>query len=125
MRVLVSSNQEDEDFELLIGMRGWQRSMFRQQTHKMHNKGILIDGKIAVVGSNNWSSAGTQYNRDTSLVFFSEEITQYYTEVFLFDWNYLSKPVGIEPEVTVMLAPESGPTPLGMVRLPWGAWYEE
>lgn len=125
VRVLVSNNQEAEDSELLIGGRGWQPSMFRQQTKKMHNKGILIDGKIAVVGSNNWSSSGTQYNRDTSLVFYSEEIAQYYSEVFLFDWDNLSKPVSSEPEVAVLLAPESGPTPLGMVRMPWGAWFEE
>jgi hypothetical protein len=125
VRILVSNNQEAEDSELLIGVRWWQRSMFREQTKKMHNKGILIDGKIAVVGSNNWSSAGTQYNRDSSLVFYSEEIAQYYSEVFLFDWDNLSKPVSSEPEVAVLLAPESGPTRPGMVRVPWGAWFEE
>jgi phosphatidylserine/phosphatidylglycerophosphate/cardiolipin synthase-like enzyme len=124
VRVLVGSTQEPEHSELLIG-RGWKRSMFRRQRSKIHNKGILIDGKIACVGSNNWSSDGTQYNRDTTLVFFSRPIAQYFTEVFMFDWDNLSKSIDSAPEVTPMLAPESGPTPLGMVRIPWQAWFDE
>lgn len=124
VRVLVGSNQKPESSAMLI-RRKWKRNMFRQQKSKVHNKGILIDGKIAVVGSNNWSSDGTQYNRDTSLVFHSRPINKYFTEVFLFDWDNLSKPIGSSPEVSPELAPESGPTPLGMVRIPWQAWYDE
>lgn len=125
VRVLVSSNQNQDHSNLLIGTRGWKREMFRRQTSKLHNKGILIDGKIAVVGSNNWSSDGTQFNRDTSLVFFSRPIAQYFTEVFMFDWDNLSKSITSTPEVSPVLAPESGPTPLGMVRIPWQAWFDE
>ena len=125
VRVLVGSTQEPEHSDLLIGRRGWKRKMFRSQRSKVHNKGILIDGKIAVVGSNNWSSDGTQYNRDTSLVFFSRPITQYFTEVFLFDWNNLSRPISTAHEVAPVIAPETGPTPLGMVRVPWQAWFDE
>lgn len=125
VRVLVGSNQKREHSDLLIAQRRWKRSMFRRQSSKVHNKGILIDGKIAVVGSNNWSSDGTQYNRDSSLVFFSRPITQYFTEVFLFDWDNLSKPIGSAQEIVPALAPETGPTPLGMVRIPWQAWFDE
>jgi phosphatidylserine/phosphatidylglycerophosphate/cardiolipin synthase-like enzyme len=125
VRVLVGVNQKEEHSNILLGRRRWKRSMFRRQTSKLHNKGILIDDKIAVVGSNNWSSDGTQYNRDASLVFYSRPIAQYYTEVFLFDWDNLSKPIGSAPEVTPVLAPETGPTPAGMVRIPWRAWFDE
>lgn len=125
VKVLVGSNQEKDHSNLLINKRRWKRSMFRRQSSKVHNKGILIDGKIAVVGSNNWSSDGTQYNRDTSLVFFSRPIAQYFTEVFNFDWNNLSKPIDAAQEIVPELAPETGPTPLGMVRIPWQAWYDE
>ena len=109
VRVLVGRNQTLEHSELLIGRCGWKRSMFRRQSSKLHNKGILIDGTIAVVGSNNWSSDGTQHNRDASLVFFSRSIAQYFTEVFLFDWDNLSKSISTAPEVEPVLAPESGP----------------
>ena len=125
VKVLVGTNQNPDHSTLLITKRGWKRSMFRRQTSKLHNKGILVDGKVAVVGSNNWSSDGTQYNRDTSLVFYSRPIAQYFTEVFMFDWNNLSKPIDSAPETVPELAPESGPTPLGMVRIPWQAWYDE
>jgi phosphatidylserine/phosphatidylglycerophosphate/cardiolipin synthase-like enzyme len=125
VRVLVGSYQTPEHSELLIGRRGWQRSMFRRQTSKVHNKGILIDGEIAVVGSNNWSSDGTQYNRDASLVFFSRPIAEYFTEVFLFDWDHLARPISRVTEVSPALAPESGPTPLGTVRIPWRAWFDQ
>jgi phosphatidylserine/phosphatidylglycerophosphate/cardiolipin synthase-like enzyme len=125
VRVIVSSNQNPQHSDVLIGTRKWRRSMFRKQTSKLHNKGILVDGEIAVVGSNNWSSDGTQYNRDTSLIFHSRPITEYYTKVFLFDWDNLTRPIGQSQEITPLLAPESGPTPQGMVRIPWRAWFNE
>jgi len=125
VRVLVGSFQNDEHSEVLLARHGWKRSMFRKQSSKIHNKGILVDGKIAVVGSNNWSNDGTQYNRDASLVFHSRPIARYYTEVFLFDWDNLSKPIVSSTEAAPVLAPESGPTPIGMVRVPWRAVFDE
>lgn len=124
VRILVGSTQQADHSELLIGRRGWKRDQFRMQTSALHNKGILVDGKIAVVGSNNWSSDGTQFNRDTSLIFFSKPIAHYYTEVFLFDWNNLSRPITSAPSVTPVIAPENAPTPLGMVRIPWQSWFD-
>lgn len=125
VRILVGGSQQADHSELLIARRGWKREQFRLQSSKLHNKGILVDGNIAVVGSNNWSSDGTQFNRDTSLVFFSRPIAQYYTNVFLFDWNNLSRPINHSPAIVPVIAPESGPTPLGMVRIPWQAWFDE
>jgi phosphatidylserine/phosphatidylglycerophosphate/cardiolipin synthase-like enzyme len=125
VRVIVGPNQEAAHSDLLVGVRGWKRSMFRRQTSKVHNKGILVDGKIAVVGSNNWSTDGTQYNRDASLIFHSRPIAQYFTEVFLFDWDNLTRAIGGGHEMAPELAPEAGPTPLGMVRVPWNSWFDE
>jgi phosphatidylserine/phosphatidylglycerophosphate/cardiolipin synthase-like enzyme len=125
VRVILGSFQKPSNNHILVGKRKWKRSMFRIQKSKLHNKGVIIDGKIAVVGSNNWSSDGTQYNRDTSLVFFSRPIAQYYNEVFLFDWDNLTKSITTSTEITPVLAPETGPTPLGMVRIPWQAWFND
>lgn len=125
VRVIVGSNQKPANRDFLIGIRQWKRSMFRMQKTKLHNKGILVDGKIAVVGSNNWSSDGTQYNRDTSLIFYSRPIAQYYTEVFMFDWDNLTRPIGEPSEMAPLIAPETGPTPPGMVRIPWQTWFND
>jgi hypothetical protein len=125
VKVIAGTSQKSLSSDMLIGKRKWKRSMFRLQKSKLHNKGVIVDGKIAVVGSNNWSNDGVQYNRDTSLVFYSRPIAQYYTEVFLFDWDNLTKPVGSQPEMAPMIAPETGPTPQGMVRIPWKAWFDE
>lgn len=124
VKVIVGPSQKAEHSDLLIGTRKWKRSMFRRQRTKVHNKGILIDGKIAVVGSNNWSSDGTQYNRDTSLVFFSPQIAAYYTAVFMFDWNNLTKPISHTPEATPLIANENEPAPPGMRRVSWQEWYD-
>jgi phosphatidylserine/phosphatidylglycerophosphate/cardiolipin synthase-like enzyme len=77
------------------------------------------------VGSNNWSSDGTQYNRDTSLVFYSEEIAAYYNEVFMFDWDNLTREISKKISVTPIIAPEGAPTPEGMIRVSWQEWYED
>jgi phosphatidylserine/phosphatidylglycerophosphate/cardiolipin synthase-like enzyme len=61
VRVLVSLNQNQKPSHLLVSRCLWKRTMFRRQRAKMHSKEILVDGKIAVVASNNWSTDGTQY----------------------------------------------------------------
>jgi phosphatidylserine/phosphatidylglycerophosphate/cardiolipin synthase-like enzyme len=125
VRVIVGTNQKTANSDFLIAKRKWKRKLFKIQRSKLHNKGVIVDGKIAVVGSNNWSSDGTQYNRDTSLVFYSREIAKYYTEVFEFDWFNQTKPINTQPAVTPELAPATGSTPPGMVRIPWQAWFTE
>lgn len=125
VKVIVGNNQKPDSADFLIAKRKWKRSMFRKQSTKLHNKGILIDGKIVGVGSNNWSNDGTQYNRDTTLVFYSRPIAQYYTKVFLFDWENLCKPFGHREEMTPVLATNAESTPLGMIRIPWKSWFDE
>jgi phosphatidylserine/phosphatidylglycerophosphate/cardiolipin synthase-like enzyme len=124
VKVIVGPSQNAGHSDMLIATRKWERSMFRRQTSKVHNKGILVDGKIAVVGSNNWSTDGTQYNRDTSVVFYSPEIAQFFTGVFLFDWDYLTKPIGSREAVTPLIAPANAPAPEGMRRIAWQEWYD-
>lgn len=53
-----------------------------------HNKGILIDDEIAVVGSHNWSNYGVEWNRDASLIIYDAGVCGYYKKVFEYDWEH-------------------------------------
>jgi phosphatidylserine/phosphatidylglycerophosphate/cardiolipin synthase-like enzyme len=69
VRVIVDGrNEADEDVDLVLAL-GWDSSRWRRQISAVHNKGIIVDGCKTVVGSQNWSSDGTQINRDASLIF--------------------------------------------------------
>jgi phosphatidylserine/phosphatidylglycerophosphate/cardiolipin synthase-like enzyme len=59
---------------------------FRLQDN-VHNKGMIIDGKTVVIGSQNWSTEGVDTNRDASVVIQSAAIAAYWKQIFLLDWN--------------------------------------
>jgi phosphatidylserine/phosphatidylglycerophosphate/cardiolipin synthase-like enzyme len=52
-----------------------------------HNKGIVVDSKIAVVSSQNWSGDGVQFNRDAGLIMHSPAVAKFYEQIFLYDWE--------------------------------------
>jgi phosphatidylserine/phosphatidylglycerophosphate/cardiolipin synthase-like enzyme len=57
---------------------------------KVHNKGIVVDSKVVMVSSQNWSADGTLRNRDAGLIIRNEEAAKYFEEIFLHDWEYLA-----------------------------------
>ena len=91
MRLITSEFQTDDWVEKLVGA-GIPASVLRRQP-KVHNKGILVDGQIAVVSSQNWSADGTLRNRDAGLIIHSAEATAYFEQIFLHDWDNLASPV--------------------------------
>ncbi|MGO7608351.1 phospholipase D-like domain-containing protein [Rhizobium ruizarguesonis] len=122
VRVIVDGrNEAAADVDLVLAL-GWDSARWRRQTSKVHNKGIIVDGRKTLVGSHNWSSDGTQINRDASLLFDDGEIAHYYDNVFQFDWANLTKPIGTQEMAPVIAEPEQS-TPPGMVRVPWNTWY--
>lgn len=56
-----------------------------------HTKGVIIDSKVVLIGSHNWTNQGVTANRDASLIFRHSEIARYYEQVFLFDWERLAR----------------------------------
>ncbi|THE65875.1 phospholipase [Salinadaptatus halalkaliphilus] len=54
---------------------------------KIHAKGVVIDGEIAVVGSANWNQNAFENNREVMLTLHGEEAAGYYVDVFENDWN--------------------------------------
>jgi phospholipase D-like protein len=55
--------------------------------NRVHNKGIVVDSKVLMVSSENWSGDGTLRNRDAGLIIHNAEIAQYFESIFLDDWT--------------------------------------
>ncbi len=58
----------------------------------VHNKGFVVDSKVVVVSSQNFSPAGVQQNRDAGVIIESPDIAQYFEAIFLSDWKNKAKP---------------------------------
>jgi hypothetical protein len=57
----------------------------------VHNKGIIVDSKVAMVSSQNWSSDGTLRNRDAGLIIWDTEVAKYFEAIFDHDWQNLAQ----------------------------------
>ncbi len=99
---------------------------------EQHNKGIIVDGKIVLVCSINWSPTSVRKNREAGLIIENEQVAQYYTQLFLNDWNGC-KPFNqsssfsssfIEPEMPLMPATITEDQNLA-IQPPLAAEYEK
>jgi len=79
----------------------------RSRFEKVHNKGVVVDGEHALVGSVNWNNASVRENREVAVVV-SGEAASYYESVFRADWRGERErlPVGLAAAVfaTALLA---------------------
>jgi phosphatidylserine/phosphatidylglycerophosphate/cardiolipin synthase-like enzyme len=51
---------------------------------------MIVDGEIAVVGSQNWSEDGVSNNRDATLIIHNAEAAQYWNSIFMHDWTNMA-----------------------------------
>jgi hypothetical protein len=58
---------------------------------KVHTKGIVVDGKAVLLGSQNWTGAGTGPNRDASLLIEHPKAGAYFAELFEYDWRQMAR----------------------------------
>ncbi|NMX21151.1 hypothetical protein C5S30_01655 [ANME-1 cluster archaeon GoMg4] len=79
---------------------------------KVHNKGLIVDGKKVIITSLNWN-ANSVHNREAGVIVENEEIASFYEAVFFHDWNVS---VNGEPEgiATGKAAEREGRTPVKM-----------
>jgi len=56
----------------------------------VHNKGIVVDSSVVMLGSQNWSGDGVIRNRDASVIVFNAEAAAYYESIFLHDWTHMA-----------------------------------
>jgi phosphatidylserine/phosphatidylglycerophosphate/cardiolipin synthase-like enzyme len=92
-----------------------------------HTKGMIVDGRRVLLGSNNWSKPGVSLNRDASLIFDDEEIAAYYTDAFEVDWQR-ARPIRprrfVKSEAPVLEAVGAVPPP-GYKRVPLSELLED
>jgi len=54
---------------------------------KLHNKGMIVDGNKTLISSINWNRNSVTQNREVGVIIESQEVAEYFTEIFLWDWN--------------------------------------
>ncbi|MGV9170155.1 MAG: phospholipase D-like domain-containing protein [Promethearchaeia archaeon] len=62
----------------------WQDSRW---FYANHNKAIIVDGRIVLISSINYSDGSISENREAGVIVEHEEIAQWYQQVYDFDWG--------------------------------------
>jgi V8-like Glu-specific endopeptidase len=102
---------------------GFDENRIRVQPN-CHTKGVIVDKKRVLLGSQNWSNLGVSNNRDASLLFDDAELANYFAAIFEHDWQNLAKSDIGHESLGAELATRSDSTPDGMVRLSWKDYQE-
>jgi hypothetical protein len=121
VRIICRDMMKQESLDILVAF-GFPREAFRFQP-ACHNKTIIVDGKVVMFGSHNWSNEGVKTNRDASLLFDDEEIAQYLVQVYEYDWDRLAtaNPMKARPRV----ARPGEATPPGFKRVAYSAVFDD
>jgi hypothetical protein len=53
----------------------------------VHNKGVVFDGLLSLISSNNWGSSSFASNRELAVLVESQETAQYFGRCFELDWS--------------------------------------
>lgn len=84
---------------------GFDMSRIRVQKN-CHTKGIIVDRRRVMLGSQNLSEQGVSLNRDASLIFEDSQLAEYFAGIFQHDWANLASdsidiaPSGVELAIT-------------------------
>lgn len=54
---------------------------------KVHNKGMVVDGEKTLISSINWNRNSVTQNREVGVIIENEQVAQYFTDLFYWDWN--------------------------------------
>jgi hypothetical protein len=126
VRIILRDGGDSRSMLETLKAQGFPTDRIRLQ-RGCHNKGIVVDSAVVVLGSHNWSSDGTSANRDASLIIHHPEIAAYYESIFLHDWEHLARARTLRDRrlgQPAVAGPET-PTPRGMIRVPWDEFEEE
>ncbi|MEA2074901.1 MAG: phospholipase D-like domain-containing protein [Euryarchaeota archaeon] len=62
------------------------------ELNKTHTKGVIVDRSEVLISSINWNEYSPTNNREVGLIIENEDVAEFYTDVFLYDW-YDGSPV--------------------------------
>jgi hypothetical protein len=60
----------------------------------VHNKGVVFDGLLSLISSNNWGSSSFANNRELAVLVESRDVAEYFGRCFELDWT----PDSVPPE---------------------------
>ena len=109
------ASKDRKNLELLTD-RGLKIGTVRFQLNS-HTKGIIIDRKQVLIGSQNWSQLGVTLNRDASVLFDDEPLANYFGEIFDHDWTNLASPKIGSEMLGARVASPGEATPAGFRRI--------
>ena len=61
--------------------------------NKTHNKGVIVDHSKVLISSVNWNEYSPTNNREVGVIIENEDVAEFYTDVFLYDWYASQLPV--------------------------------
>jgi hypothetical protein len=100
-----------KDFEIDVSPNAMRLQM------KCHTKGIVVDSKEVLLGSQNLTNGGSLFNRDASLLVRSRKVAAFYEKIFEFDWNNLTNNEADERVGGIRRAAPGEATPPGFRRV--------
>lgn len=118
---IIDSSKARENLQALQD-RGFDMRRVKVQRN-CHTKGVIVDGKRVMIGSQNISQLGITLNRDASLLFKDKALAAYFTAIFEHDWANLAKQdIGNEAHAPELASGRD--TPRGMERISWKDYME-
>jgi hypothetical protein len=110
--------------DIITKLKFWDFPMQRVRLmNGCHTKGIIVDDKMVLLGSQNWTSQGVKQNRDASLVFWDAEIVSYYNTLFEYDWNRATH--AVDDNAGPWIAGPGEPDPPGRMRVTWSSVFDD
>lgn len=61
---------------------------------KIHNKGVIVDGKQVLISSINWNTNSPTFNREAGVIISHPDVAAYYSRVFEDDWHASGAGIG-------------------------------
>jgi len=77
----------------------------------LHNKGIIVDGRLVLVSSINYSDESIAENREAGVIIQNQNIAQWYQAVYDYDWSIAD----IVPSITTTTGPGIDLASVGIV----------